>query len=40
MKAKLIFDLPEEQTEFKFATQGSDYSETLWRIIKPEFRKL
>jgi len=30
MKAKLTFDLPEEQSEFNFATQGSDWWMVCW----------
>ena len=30
MKATLKFNLPEEQTEFNFATQGSDWWNVCW----------
>lgn len=32
MKAKLIFNLPKEQTEFNFATQGSDWWNVVWNM--------
>ena len=32
MKAKLTFDLPEEQSEFNFATQGSDWWNVCWEM--------
>ena len=32
MKAILKFDLPEEQPEFNFATQGSDWWNVCWRM--------
>jgi hypothetical protein len=32
MKAKLIFDLPEDQQDFNFATQGSDWFFVVWKM--------
>jgi len=32
MKATLVFDLPEEQNEFNFATQGSDWWHVCWEM--------
>ena len=32
MKAKLIFNLPEDQPEFNFATQGSDWFFVAWKM--------
>lgn len=32
MKAKLEFDLPEDQNEFNFATQGSDWFFVAWKM--------
>jgi coproporphyrinogen III oxidase len=32
MKAKLIFNLPEEQTEFEMATNGSKMHSVLWEM--------
>jgi hypothetical protein len=39
MKAKLTFNLPEEQTEFDFAIQGSNMYSALWDISQ-ELRTL
>ena len=39
MKAKLIFNLPEDQTEFDFAIQGSNMYSALWDISQ-ELRTL
>jgi hypothetical protein len=32
MKAKLTFNLPEDQSDFNFATQGSDWWMVVWEI--------
>ena len=32
MKATLTFNLPEEQSEFNFATQGSDWWSVCWEM--------
>ena len=32
MKAKLTFNLPEDQQEFNFATQGSDWWNVCWNM--------
>tara|TARA_E500000318_G_C3408100_1_gene152462 strand:+ start:258 stop:485 length:228 start_codon:yes stop_codon:yes gene_type:complete len=32
MKAILKFDLPEDQPEFNFATQGSDWWNVCWQM--------
>jgi hypothetical protein len=32
MKAILEFDLPEDQPEFNFATQGSDWWNVCWQM--------
>ena len=32
MKAKLEFDLPEEQVEFNFAVNGSNWSFVVWKL--------
>ena len=32
MQAKLIFNLPEEKSEFNFATQGSDWWSVCWNM--------
>ena len=32
MKAKLTFNLPEDQLEFNFATQGSDWWNVCWQM--------
>ena len=32
MKAKLEFNLPEEKSEFNFATQGSDWWNVCWNM--------
>lgn len=32
MKATLEFKLPEEQTDFNFATQGSDWFFVAWKM--------
>ena len=32
MKAKLEFNLPEEKSEFNFATQGSDWFFVAWKM--------
>jgi hypothetical protein len=32
MKAILEFDLPDDETEFNFATKGSEYYLTLWDL--------
>jgi hypothetical protein len=32
MKAKLIFDLPEEQSDFELATNAAKYYSVLWNI--------
>jgi len=32
MKAKLQFNLPEEETEFKLAMRGEDYFSFLWDL--------
>jgi hypothetical protein len=32
MKAKLEFNLPEDQQEFNFATQGSDWWNVCWNM--------
>ena len=34
MKAQLIFNLPEDQQEFNFATQGSDWWNVCWEMDK------
>ena len=39
MKAKLTFNLPEDQAEFDFAMQGSKMYSALWDISQ-ELRKL
>ena len=39
MKAKIIFNLPEDQAEFDFATQGSNMYSALWDISQ-ELRTL
>lgn len=39
MKAKLTFNLPEDQAEFDFATQGSNMHSALWDISQ-ELRTL
>ena len=39
MKAKIIFNLPEDQAEFDFATQGSTMYSALWDISQ-ELRTL
>jgi hypothetical protein len=39
MKATLEFNLPEDQIEFDFATQGSNMYSALWDISQ-ELRKL
>ena len=39
MKAKIIFNLPEDQAEFDFATQGSKMYNALWDISQ-ELRTL
>ena len=39
MKAKIIFNLPEDQAEFDFATQGSKMYSALWDISQ-ELRTL
>ena len=39
MKAKLIFNLPEDQAEFDFAVQGSNMYSALWDISQ-ELRTL
>ena len=33
MKAKLEFDLPEENNEFKLAQRGSDYFGVIWDTL-------
>lgn len=32
MKAKLIFNLPEDKQDFDFATQGSDWWSVCWEM--------
>lgn len=32
MKAILEFELPEDQYEFNFATQGSDWRNVVWKM--------
>jgi hypothetical protein len=39
MKAKLTFNLPEDQAEFDFATQGGNMYSALWDISQ-ELRTL
>jgi hypothetical protein len=39
MKAKIIFNLPEDQAEFDFATQGGNMYSALWDISQ-ELRTL
>jgi len=39
MKAKLTFNLPEDQAEFDFAVQGSKMYAALWDV-KQELRSL
>jgi hypothetical protein len=39
MKAQLTFNLPEDQAEFDFATQGSNMYSALWDISQ-ELRTL
>ena len=39
MKAKLTFNLPEDQVEFDFAIQGSKMYSALWDISQ-ELRKI
>lgn len=39
MKAKLTFNLPEDQAEFDFAVQGSKMYNALWDV-KQELRSL
>ena len=40
MKAKLEFDLPEEQVEFNLAINGSNWSHVVWKVSEELRRRI
>jgi hypothetical protein len=40
MKAKLEFDLPEEQVEFNLAVNGSSWSHVVWKVSEELRRRI